>query len=76
MPPALVGYHAYTEEEERIRFARFKVTGALETSSQSSIGKRRRESYEMKDGLGNLFPSYFRLYIAKATRPQSRRLRL
>jgi hypothetical protein len=30
----LVGYHAYTEEGERIKFARFKVTDALGSSRQ------------------------------------------
>jgi hypothetical protein len=29
-----VGYHACTEEGERIKFARFKATGALRTSRQ------------------------------------------
>lgn len=30
----LVSYHAYTEEGERIKFARFKVTDALGSSRQ------------------------------------------
>jgi len=34
---SLVGYHAYTEEGERIKFAWFKVTDAL-GSKTSTIG--------------------------------------